>query len=265
MNRVIVSERRGNVCWIVIDKPEKKNALDRSDMTALTEALAAAGADPETRVVVLRGAGKAFCTGADLAAAKGTLPEKGSAPPPASSEAREAEFNVTIRTVWNLEKPVIAAVDGIAAGFGCSLALGCDVRLASSAARFSLIFVKRGLALDGGASFFLPRLAGLSGMEMALSGDVIDAAEAYRLGLVNRVIDAAEFDTRVTEYAERMAAHAPLALAAIKKGVHDAMNATLEDTLREELVVVRRLARTEDVREGVAAFLEKRPPVFRGK
>jgi 2-(1,2-epoxy-1,2-dihydrophenyl)acetyl-CoA isomerase len=265
MKTVISSERRGNVRWIVIDKPEKKNALDRSDMTALTEALCEAGADADTRVVVVRGAGKAFCTGADLAAAKGTLPEKGSAPPPAPGEAREAEFNVTIRTVWNLEKPVIAAVDGIAAGFGCSLALACDIRIASTAARFSLIFVKRGLALDGGASFFLPRLAGLSGLEMALTGDVIDAAEALRLGLVNRVIDAADFDARVAEYAERMAGNAPLALAAIKKGVHDAMSATLDDTLREELAVVRRLARTADVREGVAAFLEKRPPVFRGR
>src|SRR5262249_55051547 len=115
------------------------------------------------------------------------------------------------------------------------------------------------------SSFFLPRLAGLSGLEMALSGDVIGADEALRLGLVNRVIDAAEFDSHVADYAERMSGNAPLALAAIKKAVHDSMNGTLDDTLRDELAVVRRLARSEDVHEGVTAFLEKRPPVFRGR
>lgn len=266
MSTVISSERRGRVRCVVIDNPTKKNALDREQMVALTEAIAEAGADDETRVVVLRGAGKAFCTGADLTAAQGTLPKKGSAAPaPGAAEDREAEFNVTIRTIWNLDKPVIAAVDGIAAGFGCSLALACDLRIASSAARFALIFVKRGLALDGGASFFLPRLAGLSGLEMALTGDVIGADEALRIGLVNRVVAAADFDAHVVESAERMAGNAPLALAAIKKAVHDAMSASLDDTLRDELAVVRRLARSEDVHEGVAAFLEKRPPVFRGR
>jgi 2-(1,2-epoxy-1,2-dihydrophenyl)acetyl-CoA isomerase len=266
LDAVISSVRRGNVRWIVIDNPTKKNALDRDQMVALTEVITEAGADPDTRVIVLRGAGKAFCTGADLTAAQGTLPKKGSAAPPADvAENRDAEFNVTIRTVWNVEKPVIAAVDGIAAGFGCSLALACDVRIASSAARFALIFVKRGLALDGGASFFLTRLAGLSGLEMALSGDVIDAEEALRLGIVNRVIPEAEFGAYIVDYAERMAKNAPLALAAIKNAVHDAMNTTLDDTLRAELVVVRQLARSEDVHEGVTAFLEKRQPVWRGR
>jgi len=264
MSEVITSERRGAVRWVVIDNPTKKNALNREQMIELVDAMNEAGADPETRAIVLRGAGSAFCTGADLAAAKGTLPKKGSSAP-APGEDRDAEFNIAIRTIWNLEKPVIAAVSGIAAGFGCSLALACDVRIASSAARFSLIFVKRGLALDGGASFFLTRLAGLSGLEMALSGDVIRADEALRLGLVNRVVPEAEFDAHVVEYAERMAGNAPLALAAIKKAVHEAMNQPLEDTLRSELAVVRRLARTEDVHEGVASFLEKRPPVFRGR
>ncbi len=250
--------------WIVIDNPTKKNALTRDHMVALTEAVVEAGNDGDTRVVVLRGAGKAFCTGADLSAVRGTLPSKDSKLPDESKEPREVEFNVTIRTVWNLPKPVIAAVGGIAAGFGCSLALASDVRIASSAARFSLIFVKRGLALDGGSSFFLPKLAGLSGLEMALSGDVIDAAEALRLGLVNRVVPEEQFEAHVADYAERMASNAPLALAAIKEAVHKAMNGTLDDTLRDEVAVVRRLARTDDVREGVASFLEKRPPVFRG-
>src|SRR5581483_4128393 len=107
---------------------------------------------------------------------------------PANEDLLEDGFNATIRAIWNLPKPVIAAVGGAAAGFGCSLALAADVRLASAVARFSLIFVKRGLTVDGGASYFLPRLAGLRGMEMALTGDMLDADEACRLGLVNHVL-----------------------------------------------------------------------------
>jgi 2-(1,2-epoxy-1,2-dihydrophenyl)acetyl-CoA isomerase len=157
---VILSSQRGRVRWITIDNPKSKNAIDRDAMVLLTRAILDAGADSETRVVVLTGTGDAFSTGADLRAARGTLPSKDSPVRQERSEDRpEPEFVTTIRTIWELPKPVFAAVNGIAAGFGCSLALACDVRIASSRARFSLVFVKRGLALDGGASFFLPRLA----------------------------------------------------------------------------------------------------------
>jgi 2-(1,2-epoxy-1,2-dihydrophenyl)acetyl-CoA isomerase len=264
MSSVISTERRGRVRRIVMDNPGKKNALDRDAMAALTAAVLEAGADDETRVVVLTGAGGAFCSGADLRSV--TLPTKRSEPPSKSAEGeREPEFNDTIRSIWNLPKPVFAAVGGIAAGFGCSLVLACDVRIASTAARFSLVFVKRGLALDGGASFFLPRLAGMNGLEMALSGDVVGAEDALRLGLVNRVVPEDSFAAHVDEAAERMSQNAPLALAAIKEAVHRSLAATLDETLRDEVATVRRLVRSEDVREGVASFLEKREPVFRGK
>jgi 2-(1,2-epoxy-1,2-dihydrophenyl)acetyl-CoA isomerase len=174
-------------------------------------------------------------------------------------------FNATIRAVWNLPKPVIAAVGGTAAGFGCSLALAADIRLASSTARFSLIFVQRGLTLDGGASYFLPRLAGLRGIEMALTGELVHAEEALRLGLVNKVIPEGEFRTQVAEYAERLAKNAPLALAAIKESIHQALASPLDDVLTREMEEQRRISRTEDVREGIAAFLEKREPVYKGR
>ncbi len=262
----ILSSQRGRVRWITIDNPKSKNAIDRDAMIVLIGALRDAGADPETRVVVLTGAGDAFSTGADLRAARGTLPSKDA---PAREEPgenrREPEFVTAIRTIWELPKPVFAAVNGIAAGFGCSLALACDVRIASSRARFSLVFVKRGLALDGGASFFLSRLAGMNGLEMALSGDVVGAEEALRLGLVNRVVEETDFAEHVAAAADRMAENAPLALAEIKAAFHRALSSPLEDVFRDELKAVRRLVRTEDVREGVASFLEKRKPVFKGR
>ena len=266
MNAGIVVETRDGVCWITIDYPKRKNALDRARMKALADSILAAGDDEAARVVVIGGAGGSFSTGADLTEAQGELPKAGSAKRERDpADQQDTEYNRVIRAIWNLPKPVVGAVDGIAAGFGCALALACDIRLASAKARFALIFVKRGLALDGGASFFLPRLAGISGLEMALTGDVLGAEEALRLGLVNRVLPEAEFDSYVKTYAERMAANAPLALAAIKQAVHQSMNGTLDETLRDEVATVRRLVRTEDVHEGIASFLEKRPPAFKGR
>jgi enoyl-CoA hydratase/carnithine racemase len=262
----VVSSQRGRVRWVTIDNAKNRNAIDRESMIALIDAVRDAGADPETRVVVLTGSGGAFSTGADLRAARGTLPSKDAPPREAPAEGRrEPEFVTAIRTIWDLPKPVFAAVDGIAAGFGCSLALACDVRIASTRARFSLVFVRRGLALDGGANFFLSRLAGMNGLEMALSGDAIGAEEALRLGLVNRVVGEADFSDHVAAAAERMAENAPLALAEIKAAFHRALTLPLESVLEEELKAVRRLVRTEDVREGVASFLEKRQPVFKGR
>jgi len=208
--------------------------------------------------VVLTGAGAAFSSGADLRAGR----ENQSA---TNEDVLEGGFNAAIRAVWNLPKPVIAAVSGAAAGFGCSLALAADIRLASSAARFALLFVKRGLTVDGGASYFLPRLAGLRGVEMALSGDLISADEAFRLGLANGVITQEEFRPQVAEYAERLAKNAPLALAAIKTSIHRALGSGLDEVLTYEMDEQRRMSRTQDFREGVAAFLEKREPVYKGK
>ena len=253
-----MSERQARVRWVTINRPERHNALDRETIFALRDALAESAGDEESRVVVLAGAGAAFSSGADLRAGR----ESQSA---ANEDVLEEGFNATIRAVWNLPKPVIAAVGGAAAGFGCSLALAADIRLASSAARFSLIFVKRGLTVDGGASYFLPRLAGLRGVEMALTGDLISADEAFRLGLVNRVIPQEEFRTQVAESAERLAKNAPLALAAIKTSIHRALGSSLDEVLTYEMDEQRRMSRTQDFREGVAAFLEKREPVYKGK
>lgn len=258
MSGVVLSERQTRVRWITINRPERHNALDRETILTLRDAIIESGKDEDTRVVVLTGAGKAFSSGADLRAARESQSPEG-------EDLLEVGFNAAIRAVWNLPKPVIAAIDGAAAGYGCSLALATDVRLASSVARFSLIFVKRGLTVDGGASYFLPRLAGLRGMEMALSGDIIGAEEAFRLGLINRVLPEEDFRAQVADYAERLAKNAPLALAAIKESMHLALSNSLDAVLTHEMDVQRRLGRTEDVKEGIAAFLEKREPVYKGR
>jgi len=249
--------RRERVLWITIDRPDRKNAVDRETIGLLKDAIVASASDG-SRVVVLGGAGDAFCTGADLRAVRDS-----SAPP--ADEALELLYNAAISAIWNLPKPVIAAVGGIAAGYGCSLAFAADVRLASSRARFALSFVKRGLALDGGASFFLPRLAGLRGMEMALTGNVIDASRALHLGLVDHVFPAEDFARRVEDTAAELAANAPLAMGEIKRAIHASSTDELEATLAHEMTVVRKLVQTDDFREGLSSFLDKRPPVFRGR
>jgi 2-(1,2-epoxy-1,2-dihydrophenyl)acetyl-CoA isomerase len=257
MSAVVLSERSASVRWITINRPERHNALDRETIFALRDAVRESGQEEKTRVVVITGAGKAFCSGADLRAGREEAPS--------GEDLLEDGFNGAIRAVWNLPKPVIAAVGGVAAGFGCSLALAADVRLASAAARFSLLFVKRGLTVDGGASYFLPRLAGLRGIEMALTGDILSAEEAWRLGLVNRVISESEFRGEVEKYAARLAQNAPLAMATIKASMHKALNSGLDETLTYEMGEQRRMMQTEDVREGLAAFLEKREPVYKGR
>jgi len=258
MSGVVLSEKRGRVHWISINRPERQNALDRETILALRDQITESGKDTETRVVVLTGVGKAFCSGADLRASQ-------SAQGPPNEDLLEDGFNATIRALWNLPKPVIAAVNGVAAGYGCSLALAADIRLASASARFSLIFIRRGLTVDGGASYFLPRLAGMRGLEMALTGDMVSTDEALRSGLVNRVMADADFETSTAAYAERLAKNAPLALAAIKASFHKALTSPLDEVLTYEMDQQRRMAKTEDFREGVTAFLEKRDPVYKGR
>lgn len=257
MSKVVLSERKNRVRWVTINRPERRNALDSETIFGLRDALDEAGRDPDSRVLVLTGAGGAFSSGADLRAGRSE-----SAPP---GDVMEDGFNAVIRAIWNLPKPVIAAVDGVAAGFGCSLALACDVRLASSKARFSLIFVQRALTIDGGASYLLPRLAGLKGVEMALTGEVVDAEQAERMGLVNRVVPHDTFQTRSAEYAEKMAKQAPLALATIKASLHHALDSSLDEVLTYEMAEQRRMVRTDDFREGRTAFLEKREPHYSGR
>jgi 2-(1,2-epoxy-1,2-dihydrophenyl)acetyl-CoA isomerase len=214
--------------------------------------------DQEVRCLMITGAGRAFCAGQDL---KGRTPEqKGSL----GASLRE-KYNPMIRQIRQMEKIVIAAVNGVAAGAGCNLALACDLRIASEEAKFIQSFVRVGLAPDSGGSFILPRLVGLSkAMELLLLGDTVDAREAQRIGLVARVFSSAEFAGSSKEIGERVA-KAPRSIGLIKRAVNHANFSHLESDLEYEAYLQEIAGRSSDYDEGVRAFLEKRTPVFTGK
>lgn len=246
----------GGVLTLTLNRPTRRNALDEATITALHRRLAAAGEDRTVRTIVLAGAGGAFSAGADL---------KESAAAPPEGDLIERAYHPTVRAIRRAPKPVVAAVDGVAAGFGASLALAADIRLASSRATFSLVFVRIGLGLDGGASWFLPRLVGLRAYELAMTGDLISADEAYRLGLVNHVYPEEAFVEEVAVFARRLAAAAPLAVAAVKATIDRSLDVGLDAILEDERIAQRRLFATADFREGVMAFLAKRAAEFKGE
>jgi 2-(1,2-epoxy-1,2-dihydrophenyl)acetyl-CoA isomerase len=256
MSSKLLVETRDRVRWLTVNRAERRNALDRETMTLLKEAVVRGGHDPEVRVIVISGAGGAFSAGADL---------KANAEVHGQEDLIEGYYNPVIRAIRHAKKPVIAAVDGVAAGYGCSLALACDIRLASERARMSLIFVKVGLGLDGGASYFLPRLVGLRAYELGLTGDMVEAEEAQRIGLVNRVYPVEGFAERVQSYALKLAAQAPIAMGKIKESIDRALDAGLDEVLENERFHQQDIFRTEDFNEGVAAFLEKRAATYRGR
>ncbi len=256
MDESLLENLDAGVFTLTLNRPERRNALDEALITRLHRRLAAAGDDAAVRVVVLAGAGGAFSSGADL---------KEAMTAPAEGDLIERAFNPAIRALRRMPKPVIAAVDGVATGYAASLALAADIRLASERARFSLIFARVGLTLDGGASWFLPRAVGLRAYELAMTGDLIDAAEAHRLGLVNHVYPEGRFAAEVTAFARRLAAGPPLALAAIKATLNASLGPALDAVMEDERIFQRRLFASADVREGAMAFIEKRAARFKGE
>jgi 2-(1,2-epoxy-1,2-dihydrophenyl)acetyl-CoA isomerase len=208
------------------------------------------------RVLVITGAGGAFCSGADLSAPD-RLTRNGL--------ARMRHIGSVALALHRLPKPTIAKVDGVAAGAGCNLALGCDLIVASESARFSEIFARRGLSLDFGGSWLLPRLVGLhKAKELAFFADVIDASEAHRLGIVNRVVPAGELDAFVDDWARRLAAGPPMALSMTKTMLNNALMVSMDQALEDEARAQNVNFSTKDAAEAISAFLEKRDPDFQG-
>src|SRR3954471_12973554 len=250
--------RRDGVLTITLNRPEKKNAINGAMWEELLATFRDAASDAGGRFVVLTGAGGAFCSGADLS--------PGGRDEGKHQLTRMRDVGDVCLALHHLPKPIIAKVGGVAAGAGCNMALGCDLIVASDDARFSEIFARRRLTLDFGGSWVLPRLVGLhKAKELALLADIISAAEAERLGIVNRVVPAAELDAFVLDWATRLAAGPPLALSMTKKLLNDGLAMSLDQALEAEGMAQTVNFGTKDTAEAMAAFLEKRDPTFQGK
>jgi len=256
---VLLVSDEGSVRVLCLNRPASKNSLDEPLVQALGDVLESTETDPALRAVVLTGAGGAFCSGIDLRSARDDL---GS--PERLAERLEA-FHRLIRVLSRMPQPVVAAVEGPAVGFGADLAFACDLRVAASGAYFEEKFVSLGLMPDGGGTFHLPRLIGVGrALEMLLLGTRLDAARALELGVVNRVVEPATLLETAKGVARKLSEGPPLALARIKRAVREGLDGSLDQALERERLGQLALLATEDLKEGVTAFFEKRAPRFRG-
>jgi enoyl-CoA hydratase/carnithine racemase len=253
----LLVERDGGVLTLTLNRPERRNAMTPDMWVELRRLLAEAASDRAERVVVLTGAGGAFCSGVDLASLGESQDHQ---------LVRMRLVSDAVLELHRLPKPTIAKVTGIAAGAGCNLALACDLVVASESARFSQLFAKRGLSIDSGGSWLLPRMVGLHrAKELAFFADTLDASQARDLGLVNRVVPDAEVDALVGEWSARLAAGPPLALAMTKSMLNASGSLSMDQALDEEARAQALNATTADAREAMRAFAEKRPPRFEGR
>ena len=248
---------------LTLNRPDKLNAVSPAMWWELSRAIAEAQSDDEIRVFVLTGAGRGFCSGADVAETL-TLAISGNAPPRTKEQLKEPVGVAGLR-IAKLGKPTIAAVNGVAAGMGFSFALACDIRIASENARFTNAFVRMGLIPDNGITYFLSRLVGVArALEIMYTCQPVDAKEAERIGLVNRVVPADDLMNVTIELAKKIAEGAPIAVELTKRTVNNALNCGLDELIELENSAQKVCLDTEDFKEGVAAFIEKRPPVFKG-
>lgn len=258
---VVLEERSGSVTILRLNRPEKLNALNPEMGRALVHGLLRAGDDKHVRAVVVTGAGRAFCAGGDLDLLRDVRQRKA---------ARELESLLVAGkeiclAIATMTKPVVAAVNGPAAGGGMNLALACDMRIASDQAKFAESFANVGLYPDFGGTYFLPRIVGLAlAAELFYTAETLSAEDALRLGIVNRVFPAAEFDEQVQKLAESLGAAPPLALRDVKRTILGDDRRALEGKLDEEIRLQIHCFETEDCLEGLNAFFEKRKPNFRG-
>ncbi len=249
----------GPIATILLNRPDAMNTLNRELAKDLRGAIESVADDNDVRVVVLRGSGPAFMAGGDIKFFNDTLANGGAA----NLSGLFDDVHDIIRKLRALEKPVVAAVHGSAAGYGLSLMASCDMAIVSESTKFTLAYRHLGVSPDGGSTWFLPRIIGVrKTMELALLGDRFDAAQALEMGLVNRVVPDSEFDEQVAKLAGKIASGPPAALARTKALVYGSMESDMSTQLDREQESFLLCADTDEFREGVAAFLDKRRPDF---
>ena len=259
-----IYEKEDRVATITLNQPDRLNALSGRMSLELEQTLEEANADNEVGALIITGVGKGFCSGADLSTLGSTTSqvERGMVSrSPAAGGIRSYSLQLQ-----NFEKPVIAAVNGVAVGGGLSLALACDIRIASDRARFSQIFIRRGLVPDTGSSYFLPRIVGMErACEMVFTGDILDAGRAKEYGLVSRVVPHDDLMREARELAGRIAAGPAVAMKLAKRALYRGEVSDLASAMEFEGYLQGICFRTEDFKEGISAFLEKREPEFKGR
>jgi 2-(1,2-epoxy-1,2-dihydrophenyl)acetyl-CoA isomerase len=259
-SHLIVSTAPSGVCTITLNRPDRLNAVNPLLASELPQAVHEAALDDAVRVVVITGAGRGFCAGLDLSDPR----------PPSATRADRLDpyywVGRWVQAITQCEKPVIAAINGVAAGAGFGLALSCDLRVMQAGVLSTAGYVRRGLSPDAGVTWFLPRLIGQArATDIILTGRDVTAEEAERIGLVHAVWPAEVFAERVTTYAEQLANGPPMAYALSKRLLLASADASLDQQLRDELTHIKTCFASDDVREAMAAFKEKRAPVFRGQ
>jgi 2-(1,2-epoxy-1,2-dihydrophenyl)acetyl-CoA isomerase len=244
---------------ITLNRPEVYNAFNDGISYELQDALKSVSRDENVRVVILTGEGKAFCSGQDLKASA-------DAGKRSFMDSLHKRYNPIIRAIRNMPKPVICRLNGVAAGAGCSLALACDIIVASEEASLIEVFINIGLVPDSGSSFFLPKLVGYSkAFELCTMGTKIKAQDAYNMGLVNKVVAASDLDNAVKSYTDYFAKAPTKSIGIIKKMLNKSLSSTLDDMLDYEAYCQEIAGQSDDYKEGVNAFLEKRKPEFTGR
>jgi 2-(1,2-epoxy-1,2-dihydrophenyl)acetyl-CoA isomerase len=260
MYNSLLYQVQDGIATITLNRPDVFNAFNDEQSYELQDALKQVARDAAVRVVVLTGAGKAFCSGQDLKAIADSTGKRD------LSESLHKRYNPIIRAMRALPKPIIARVNGVAAGAGCSLALACDLVVAAESAKFIEVFVNVGLVLDSGSSYFLPRLVGSArAFEMSTMGSRVSAQQAYDWGMVNKVTPDAELDAAVAVYTDYYKSAPTKAIAMMKKMLNKSFNSDLDSMLDYEAYCQKIAGDSADYKEGVTAFNEKRKPNFTGQ